>query len=142
MHCIFWNLRRSPQDLEEGEIRAADEDLKQTEACYSSLNLALYEMLSGNSSQAAMSIQAALHRHEGNLHVRACLLHGILHYCHLSLVVNTIVHIFSKIATDKTLACCTTLLYQDSFTEVLTWKRTALSCADVCDCRFGFSCML
>ena len=87
-HCICCSVCRSPQDLEEGEIRAADEDMKQTEACYSSLNLALYEMLSGNSSQAVQAIQAALHRHEGNLHVscKACHLQGTLHYCHVLIV--------------------------------------------------------
>lgn len=44
--------------------------MKHTDACYCGLNLALYELLTGDSLRAVQAIQLALHRAEGNPHVR------------------------------------------------------------------------
>ena len=68
-HLLLSSPFRSPQELEEGEITAADEDVKRTDACHRILNLALYETLSGAGSGAAQALQTALQRAEGNLQV-------------------------------------------------------------------------
>ena len=58
---------RSPQELEEGEITAADEDKRRTDACFSALNLALYEALS--SASPALCFWNAGRQAVGNLQV-------------------------------------------------------------------------
>ena len=60
---------REPQDFEEGEIRAADLDMKRSHAAHWSLNWALYETLHGQGPKALLALQAALKTAEGNMHV-------------------------------------------------------------------------
>ena len=63
---------REPQDFEEGEIRAADLDMKHSHAAHWSLNWALYESLHGQGPKALSALRAALQTAEGNMHVCPC----------------------------------------------------------------------
>lgn len=65
-------VSREPQDFEEGEIRAADLDMKRSHAAHWSLNWALYESLHGQGPKALSALRAALQTAEGNMHVCPC----------------------------------------------------------------------
>ena len=62
---------REPQDFEEGEIRAADLDMKRSKSVHWSLTWALYETLHGQTPKALSALQAALETADGNMHVGA-----------------------------------------------------------------------
>lgn len=66
-HCD--GTSREPQDFEEGEIRAADLDMKRSHAAHWSLNWALYESLHGQGPKALSALRAALQTAEGNMQV-------------------------------------------------------------------------
>ncbi|KAL3148134.1 hypothetical protein ABBQ38_014415 [Trebouxia sp. C0009 RCD-2024] len=61
---------QEPQDFEEGEIRAADLDMKRSHAVHWSLNWALYETLHGQTPNALSALQAALETADDNTHLQ------------------------------------------------------------------------
>ena len=69
LDTVVYCVGREAQDVEEGEIRAADLDMKRSHAAHWSLNLALYEALAGQAPKAFSSLQAATELADGNLHV-------------------------------------------------------------------------
>lgn len=70
MHTVSLLDCSGSPDFEEGEIRAVDLDMKRNHAAHWSLNLFLYEALSGQAPKALAAVQVALKTAEGSLHVR------------------------------------------------------------------------